>query len=247
MSRVLVIPDVHLKPWMFRKAEELHKINAYDCFVVLGDLADDWGQESNTGLYRDTYDALINLEKKYHNVYFCYGNHDISYVWEAYESGYSAHARPTVVECINELLNEFPPGRVGFVHMIDRVLFSHAGITADFVKEYFGFELEDMSIDDITYMVRSVNDMGRNELWQNESPLWTRPQYDPVFTKIPGFLQVVGHTPLDRPQDLGSILSLDTFSTTPAGYPIGDNRFVEIDTVEKTWNYSRKTTLTNTL
>lgn len=58
MSKVFVIPDVHLKPWMFDKAEELLSRSEYDKIVCLGDLVDDWDQEKNLGLYSETFDAL---------------------------------------------------------------------------------------------------------------------------------------------------------------------------------------------
>ena len=38
MSRVFVIPDVHLKPWMFEKVSELIAQGEYDHIVMLGDL-----------------------------------------------------------------------------------------------------------------------------------------------------------------------------------------------------------------
>ena len=37
MSRVLVIPDVHLKPWIFDMADRVDE-NSYDDIVILGDL-----------------------------------------------------------------------------------------------------------------------------------------------------------------------------------------------------------------
>ncbi len=58
MSKVFVIPDVHLKPWMFDKAEELLSRSEYDKIVCMGDLVDDWDQEKNLGLYSETFDAL---------------------------------------------------------------------------------------------------------------------------------------------------------------------------------------------
>ena len=49
--KVLVIPDVHLKPRMFdRAAEILARGNASQA-VCLMDLPDDWSQERNTALY----------------------------------------------------------------------------------------------------------------------------------------------------------------------------------------------------
>ena len=35
MSKVFVIPDVHLKPWMFEKASELIAKGSYDAIVML--------------------------------------------------------------------------------------------------------------------------------------------------------------------------------------------------------------------
>lgn len=50
-------------------------------------------------------------------------------------------------------------------------------------------------------------------------------------------LQVVGHTPVRTALDEGNILTLDTFSTYKDGRPIGDERFVCVDTVEKKWEF----------
>ncbi len=59
MSKVFVIPDVHLKPWMFEKASELISKGSYDAVVMLGDLVDDWYQEKNNDLYNETFDVAL--------------------------------------------------------------------------------------------------------------------------------------------------------------------------------------------
>ena len=53
--KVLVIPDVHLKPWMFQRASELMKEIKPDRAVCLMDIADDWRQQFNAGdrLFQD--------------------------------------------------------------------------------------------------------------------------------------------------------------------------------------------------
>ncbi|MCR5093341.1 MAG: hypothetical protein K6B72_05155 [Lachnospiraceae bacterium] len=51
MSRIFVIPDVHLKLWIFARADELVSAGSYDAVVMLGDLVDDWGMQLNTELY----------------------------------------------------------------------------------------------------------------------------------------------------------------------------------------------------
>ena len=63
--KVLVIPDVHLKPWMFQRASELMKEAKADRAVCLMDIADDWRQQFNLDLYEQTYDAAITFAGEY--------------------------------------------------------------------------------------------------------------------------------------------------------------------------------------
>ena len=60
--RVLVIPDVHLKPWMFEQAAVLMREKKADRAVCLMDIPDDWGKEYDIALYEQTYDAAIDLK-----------------------------------------------------------------------------------------------------------------------------------------------------------------------------------------
>ena len=62
--KVLVIPDVHLKPWMFTRASELMKETESDRAVCRMDIADDWRQQFNLDLYIQTYDAAIAFAKE---------------------------------------------------------------------------------------------------------------------------------------------------------------------------------------
>ena len=87
MSRVLVIPDIHLKPWIFDEAEKVNK-DSYDDIVILGDIVDDWGKGNNLDLYRETLDRAVEFGKTYEQSLWCYGNHDVSYLWDAMESGF---------------------------------------------------------------------------------------------------------------------------------------------------------------
>ena len=49
--KVLVIPDVHLKPWMLQRASELMEETESDLAVCLMDIADDWRQQFNLDLF----------------------------------------------------------------------------------------------------------------------------------------------------------------------------------------------------
>lgn len=232
MSKVFVIPDVHLKPWMFEKASEIVGKGSYDAVVMLGDLVDDWYQEKNIDLYNETFDSAIAFTGKYPNTFWCYGNHDVSYLWEAMESGYSYYARETVVNRIRDLRNSIPPENSEYIHKIDNVVFSHAGITESFVMRHFGNGNADLDT-----MIGKINRMGEAELWQDDSPIWARPQYGEMRIYPNDVFQVVGHTPIRTALEEGKLLTLDNFSTYRDGRPIGDERFVWIDTLEKKWSF----------
>ena len=231
MSKVFVIPDIHLKPWMLEEAERAVEKDAYDQIVFLGDVVDDWHQERNLELYRETFDAIIGFIEKHDNVKFCVGNHDISYVWEALESGYSSFARETVLDGIDRLKAALPEESIAFIHRIDNVLFSHAGLMELFVDHYFLNRPED--IDELLLL---VNKCGKKKMWTDVSPIWARPQ-DGTLELYSDYIQVVGHTPVRKPEERGKLLTLDTFSTTAWGQAIGDQRFVWIDTIEQNWGY----------
>ncbi|MBQ6407000.1 MAG: metallophosphoesterase, partial [Butyrivibrio sp.] len=127
MSRVLVIPDVHLKPWIFDEADKVDK-SSYEDIVVLGDLVDDWGKGNDLGAYEETLNRAAEFGKEHGESLWCYGNHDVSYLWDTMESGYSVQARLTAIEGITKL-ERILEDRYKFVHRIDNVLFSHAGVT----------------------------------------------------------------------------------------------------------------------
>ena len=237
MSRTFVIPDIHLKPKMLELADNLIDNSSYDNIVFLGDVVDDWYQQNNLELYRDTFREITGFIKKYDNVYFCYGNHDISYEWEALESGYSYSARDVVMEGLNSIRNGILPDRIGFVHRIDSAIFSHAGITEKFVRNWL--EIDTFSEEyEIDHSIKIINLMRKKELWRDESPIWARPPYESAFSIESNYIQVSGHTPVMYPELYGNILILDTFSTNSWGDPIGDERFVWIDTKTCKWGYA---------
>ena len=145
---ILVIPDVHLKDWMFRRASEIMKERNIEKAVCLMDIPDDWGQERSVSSYESCYDAAIAFAKQYPKTLWCCGNHDLSYIWAKPESGYSIYAAMTVkakLKALKEALNnEF---RLAYVHRIDNVLFSHGGVTQEFVRSHLpGRESRDTDV-----------------------------------------------------------------------------------------------------
>ena len=197
------------------------------------DIPDDWGQEYNLGLYEETFDAAIRFQKQFLETLWCYGNHDLSYEWLQYESGFSSVAIPVVQKKLSELRRELPDrSQMAYIHRIDDVLFLHGGLTHAFVKYY----ANDVDYDDTDAVIEKINLLGRNEMWDDASPLWFRPQfYNEKMYKEEDLLQVVGHTPVMQIDRLGNMLSCDLFSTYSTGDPIGTQEYLLIDTV--IWEY----------
>lgn len=233
MARILIVPDIHLKPEIFFKAISIYNKGAYDGAVILGDLVDDWGQENNLELYEETFDAAINFVKKVDNVLFCYGNHDLSYVWKERESGYSENARATVLEGIERFKDALGMEKMAYIHRIDNVLFSHAGLTEKFVSKFIPNAPED-----VDELLKTINRFDRNEIWDEGSPIWARPQDGRDMLYAMEYMQVVGHTPVEEVDEFWNLLSVDTFSTSGSGYAIGNRKFAWVDTVQKSWGYA---------
>ena len=95
--RILVIPDIHLKTWIFERAEDILKASKADRAVCLMDIPDDWDMEFQIEMYKETFDRAIEFARAYPDTLWCYGNHDVSYPWGKLETGYSPYAVRTVM------------------------------------------------------------------------------------------------------------------------------------------------------
>ena len=248
--KVLVIPDVHLKPWMFDGAEKVDA-EKYDKIICLGDLVDDWNQQYNTDLYEETLQRVLKFDEDHNDMFWCLGNHDFSYLWGHPESGFSSMQISLVAKYLMKL-EEQAGKRLGIVHDIDGILFSHAGLRDSYVNYYFKNSLEsrEQLLKAINYAWKDRNH--EEKLWKDDSPIWARPLRGVSTISIP-FLygqseeefennvitQVVGHTPVEEPIVSNGALITDTFSTYSDGKtPIGDARFVLFDTESRKWEYA---------
>ena len=227
--RALVIPDVHLKPYMFAAAAERMRRGVADRAVCLMDIPDDWGREYDLELYVQTFDAAISFAKEFPDTLWCYGNHDLCYLWNERESGYSRAAAYTVRNKLEELKDALPSeNQIRYIHRIDDVLFCHGSILQAFVEE----NVENTGSVDET--LAEINAMGPEQLWCSASPIWYRPQdsREPMYGEG-SLLQVVGHTPVEKIYRSGNVISCDVFSTYRDGRPIGTQEYPVIDTVKK--------------
>ena len=225
--KVLVIPDVHLKTWIFDKAENVLKSGKADRTVCLMDMPDDWDMEFQIDRYRAIYDRAIAFAKEHPDTLWCYGNHDLSYPWGRLESGYSPYAERTVMEKLEELENSLKnSSQINIMHRIGQVLFSHAGLSTEFVKS-LNRKLLDADIDEV---LRSVNTASQDKLWNDESPLWLRAlDVRRKAFRSEKYKQVVGHTPVEKIMEQEGMIFTDVFSTDREGTQIGESAMVVID------------------
>lgn len=231
--KVLVIPDVHLKPKMFMQAAAILRGKIADKAVCLMDIPDDWDKQFDTGLYEETFDKAIRFAKEFPNTAWCYGNHELSYLWHCPESGYSSFVSLTVQRKLLDLRDALPEDNpIKYVHRIDDVLFSHGGVLNYFVEEH----VPHSKYDDVDAVLDTINMLGRSQMWNDASPIWLRPQYSKMRMYKPRkLLQVVGHTPMEKITKKGNLISTDVFSTYRDGSPIGTEEFLLLDTL--TWEY----------
>lgn len=231
--KVLVIPDIHLKPEIFRQAAALMRQKVAERAVCLMDIPDDWGKEYDIALYEETYDEAIKFAGMFPETAWCYGNHDLSYLWHQWESGYSSMASYTVQRKLLDLRTALPENNpIRYIQRIDDVLFSHGGVLNYFVEEY----VPKSKYHDVDAVVAVINQLGCMEMWNDASPLWLRPQYAKMRLYKPRkLLQVVGHTPVEEITRRGNLISCDVFSTYRDGSPIGTQEFLLLDT--QSWEY----------
>lgn len=118
--------------------------------------------------------------------------------------------------------------QIAIIHRVDNVLFSHGGLTVDFLRR-LNADLPDSDIDEV---VAAVNETSQNNLWNDDSPLWLRPQKKTVNAfRNDTYTQVVGHTPVKRIFEKDGIISTDVFSTYRDGTQIGESAMIVIDSV----------------
>ena len=227
--KVLVIPDIHLKTWIFDKAERLLINGRADRAVCLMDMPDDWNMEFQVEKYKKIFDRAIAFARDYPETLWCYGNHDVSYPWGKLESGFSPYAEKMVISKLEELEHALKDSSyINFVQRIDNVLFSHGGLSADFVKKLDKTLIEA----DIDKVIAAVNDAPRDYLWNDESPLWLRPQgMNKKAFREEAYKQVVGHTPVRKIYEENGFISTDVFSTYRDGKQIGEPAMIVIDSL----------------
>lgn len=231
-GKVLVIPDVHLKIRMFDRAERIMESGQAERAVCLGDLVDEMNMQFQIHLYENILKRAEAFHDRFPDTLWCIGNHDFSYIYGYSETGYSQIAAYTAGRGLRSLFEKTGDG-TAYVHRVNSCIFSHGGLSERFCIEYAGDLAGDMDA-----VIGRINGLKPTTMWLDHSPMWERPNYSGDRMLDCGYMQVVGHTPVEKPLKIRNTLMTDTFSTKRDGTPVGNERFVIVDTVRKKWEYA---------
>lgn len=224
MAKILVIPDVHLKTTIFDMADTIINNNTIDNIVFLGDLVDEWDQENNIELYKETINRAIKFKQDHPNSLYCWGNHDVGYFADWYCSGNSKLYANEIKVLLNQYERIVKPK---YIHIIDNIIFSHAGIEENLAKDI----IKCNNITTLNELVDILNNMSLDTMGEIDSPIWLRPE---VFIQYySDYIQIVGHSPVKRPIYEMNTWFLDLFSLASNKSVISNKRyFAVIDTTE---------------
>lgn len=223
-TKVLVVPDCHLKIDILMVARELLETHVADRAIFLGDYVDDW--QANPPAYSIFLGALFDFVDDFPDTVLLWGNHDYSYVHDLGCSGHHPGLTTTITRYFAEI-GELCPFRVAYYW--EGYLFSHAGVTQQFIRSHP--KLKQTVECSLSWGIDYLNSVIADRptlMWQNNSPLWARPGQNLDFD-IDEVVQVVGHTPVSQVEDKAGTIYTDTWSTRSDGSPIGDKGLLIIE------------------
>lgn len=191
MTKILVVPDVHGRTFW---QESKNLIDEVDKVVFLGDYLDPYSHEGITSQQAiDQFKEIIQFKKdNYHKIILLLGNHDCAYCYDfGSASRYDYENEEEIKSLFKENMNLF---RLWYLSM-DDCLFSHAGITNDWLKNSLKCNIKEflgISDDDLVPHLWEVSFMRGG--WSNTGSLiWSDVRES---DREETFYQIFGHTQL---------------------------------------------------
>lgn len=204
MNKTLIIPDVHGRTF-WNKAKEL--IDNVDKVVFLGDYLDPYFYEGITkGEAIENFKEILKFKEEYNDkVILLLGNHDCAYY---YDFGSASRYDYDNGDFIKKLFKE-NGDKFQLWYKEGKYLFTHAGITNDWLFHYFNncnidqfLELPEEKI--VPYLW--ICGMIRGGDSHNGSMVW----HDVRESDLePTYYQIFGHTQLEEPAITDQYACLD--------------------------------------
>lgn len=250
-NKILVCGDIHTKLYVIELVK--NAAHLYDKIIFLGDYVDEWGAAPE-----DSYNTLVKLLELKKDlgdkVVLILGNHDLS---EWFGEEFSCSGFSPVTHLIVKPLMEDNQNLFTLAYAIDNILFTHAGLTGEWVKDNeiefseepgtkaqkFAHELQwaFLSRNDNEYahkIFKALNNAGPNRGGlHSPSPIWA--DYTELLANpVSKMDQIVGHSPVKTVQSHtitngdkteNKLYFCDTHSLYSTRSPIGDGSFLEIN------------------
>lgn len=238
--KILVCGDLHTKFHILKDVEKL--IDDYDKLIFLGDYVDEWNEQPSASY--ELLKEIVEFKGEHKDkVVLLFGNHCLS-EWKGgifQCSGYNP-----ITHLITSPIFEYHKDLFDIAYAEDNILFTHAGLTFSWAKEYLGTELSSprdyahllnykFHTEDENFMrglAKAGSARGGSGM---PSPIWVD-RSELIYDRPPDFRQVVGHSPVVTvlsERDTGdlenaNIVFCDTHSLYSDRTPIGDNSLLEI-------------------
>ena len=218
--RILVCGDLHCKPDILNAAI---RATEWDLFVFLGDACDNFGASQADNL--QMINQLIKYKREFGDKFiWLLGNHDWGYYDDTVNmTGHILAGSSNVHFLLKENIDLWD-----LFYAKDGYIFSHAGISADFLPITREIPYQDLK--SRIGVNNPMNEVGTACGGYSNTPslLWARPtEVKPLATDN---IQIVGHTPVECITVWSNKLVIcDTFSQYPDGSFIGDKSLLLID------------------
>ena len=227
--RVLFIGDIHTKQYIIDNIKELDNKYNFDKIICTGDYCDDWRVSGQKSL--DLLDQIFELKDSNPNKYtFLIGNHELSYLGHPC-SGHNYEYEKSIENKLKHNLY-----KLDLYYSIDlngtEYFCSHAGFTDEFIYNeldglHFKDTLKKWNNDKLQYLDKlSLCSYLRGGSSPYSSFLWCDAK-ELLLSKtnlIP--YQIVGHTPITMIVPDEDIIFIDSHSTHPQGFNIGDKSYL---------------------
>ena len=217
MSKVLVIPDCHLKIDVIETGLKLAEKVWADNIILLGDYFDDWYAIPID--YYDMMDYLKILLRTRPNIITLLGNHELSYLGFPC-SGHNKKVESYIKKNLENDMRFYPAAE------IDGVLYSHAGVCTKWIREnkllteneiryrltkIAGAKFLEKGICNQPNLLHLMKVGGIRGGHSSPSCVWADAK-ELIADAIPKVVQVVGHTPMKHITNVENLWFTDVFS-----------------------------------
>lgn len=198
MRKRLIIGDLHGKGVVY----DIYNRENPDDVIILGDYFDSFNLSPL--VQKLNFESLLKIREEHiksgkGEFILLLGNHDYHYMRDTMEmySGYNDETAGYVCNLIEDLYNK-KILQVSYIDKINRIIFSHAGVTNSwFCKNCKNLEdINNVSLESLRFTYKDGGDVYGSSKWN--SPIWVRPNslIQDCYKDNNGIIwnQIFGHT-----------------------------------------------------